>query len=246
MTTICWNKNELVADSRVSYFDEAGKKLSHTDNEVCKIYAPTSFYVDGDVVKAIAISGTDRLISILSKLNDNNVVPDTDIVVVKDFQDPAFYVQFAALIKMKSFLIIVGTASNYLLEMVPRNGGGIIWTLQKVQKDDYILAGTGAEEILAAMKDEKKLGGEVTLDDFKKTSARKIVQLGIVCDPYSGGNLRVWCEEHGHRVVEVDPPVHVAKQFADEQPDSRLPVGGDFDAELDRRLDAFLAEKRAA
>lgn len=246
MTTICWNKNELVADSRVTYFDESGKKLSHVDHEVCKIYAPTTFTVDADVVKAIAISGTDRLITILSKLNSESVVPGTDIAVVKDLKDPAFYNQFAALIKMESWLIVVACESNHLVKMTPREDGGIDWVIYTVAKDEYILAGTGATEILKAINDENKLGSRVTLDDLKTKSARQIVQLGIVCDPFSGGKLRVWSEANGHQVVDLDPVVFVGKQFADEQPDGYLPVVGEDDEELDRRLAAYMAEKQAA
>lgn len=246
MTTICWNKNELVADSRVTYFDEAGKKLSHTDNEVCKILAPTTLNVEGDAVKAIAISGTDRLISILTKLNSESVVPGTDIAVVKDLNNPEFYNQFAALIKMKSWLIVIATKENHLVEMTPREDGGINWVLFTVQKDEYILAGSGATEIVAAIQNKNKLAGRITLESLKSRPARKIVQLGIICDPYSGGKMRVWKEEYGHQTVELDPPVFVAKQFADEQPDGHLPVEDEHEDELERRLQVYLAEKQAA
>ena len=246
MTTICWNQNELVADSRVTYFDEAGKKLSHADNEVCKILAPTTLNVEGDPVKAIAISGTDRLISILTKLNSEPVVPATDIAVVKDLKSPEFYNQFAALIKMKSWLIVVATEENHLVEMTPREDGGINWTLYTIAKDEYILAGSGATEIIAAIKDKNKLGDRIALEDLKSKPARMIVQLGIICDPYSGGQLRVWSEKDGHQTIELDPPVFVAKQFADEQPDGQLPVEDEHEDELERRLQVYLAEKQAA
>lgn len=246
MTTICWNKNELVADSRVTYFDESGKKLSHADHEVCKIYAPTTFTVGADVVKAIAISGTDRLITILSKLNDESVVPNTDIAVVKDLKDQAFYDQFGALIMMESYLIVVACENNYLVKMTPREEGGITWIVYTVSKDEHILAGSGAVEILKAINDENKLGSRVTMEDVKSKPARQIVQLGIVCDPFSGGKLRVWTEAEGHQVVDLDPVVFVSKQYADEQPDGYLPVTGNHDEELDRRLAAHLAEKQAA
>lgn len=244
MTTICWDGKELVADTRVTHYnadDSAVERVSH--GEIRKIIAPTTLTMEGAPVRAMAAAGDLRFLKAAMKLNEHDTNPDTGLPLIKEMTDDVFYGQFMAFIKIDAAAIVLTDEYSYLVT-IRMMGEDKRWEVLKYPRTHMSMIGTGVTAIQLAMQDPKKLG-DITLEDLFASSARKIVQLGIVADPHSGGNLDIWTQENGHNVTELDAPIQAAKNFADEQPDGMLPDGDGHDEELDRRLEAVVAQRAA-
>lgn len=241
MTTIVYNHGILAADSRATHYKDGSmtdiEKVSN--GEVCKIIAPTTLTLREDPIQAIGVAGDLVLLTALNYINDHDTIETTGAVMVRDIAEPAFYDQFAALVKTESFLVLVGKALNYIVSLTPDEGGAL-WKIEAAEKSQCIIVGTGA---IAVKENLKRYNGkrELTMDDIMRAPARKIVQLAIVCDPHSGGDLKMWSEEQGHYESRLDPLVQAGKEIADTLPGGAFPVDYD-DAVLDKQIFARSAE----
>lgn len=263
MTTIAFDGKELVADSRCYQvvLDENGQHssqlLDKQDGAICKIVVPKTIMLKGEPVLAIGVAGDANVIAGLQYLDNRVEDMGKDVVTgepvpwtyCKELTEEKFYSPFMLGLQTVTQLLAVTAKSFALIEMarVPGTNAGK-WCFQLFNREEgkacWAMIGTGLIALQEALKVPEKLG-RLTMQDVQQKSARKCVQLGIVCDKLSGGPMKVWSQESGIVTVELDAPIEVAKGFADEQPDGQLPLGDEYDEELDRRLEALVAERAA-
>lgn len=225
MTTICFDGKELVADSRITKVDldknqrmiapATMAEVNVVGNDQGKIVELKSFTLDGDQVLAVAVSGDVRVIEGLRILDGLDEYLGNK--VMKDMFTTEFFGQYNDLACV-THLIIVGRTKWASATMQARPDGSLVdYTIQMFDRAQggWAMAGSGYLQTLEAIKHPKKINHGITLESMKTKSARKCVTLGIICDPTSGGPLRVWSEENGLTVEPIAPAAQVIKEHAE-------------------------------
>lgn len=227
MTTICFDGKELVADSRVSKLDVdhnqriiAPVKLGDITiigNDVAKIVTPKNFTLDGDQVLAVAIAGDARIMASLQYMDEHDLIPGNDgkkLTVNREMYGDAFYGQFSDL-SCTTELIIVGARKWAHAKMTARPDSSFVdYEIGIFHRDGtgWAMGGSGYLSIQEAIKHPNMMNNGITLESMRTKSARKNVTLGIICDPMSGGPLRVWTEENGIESFEIEAGAEVVKE----------------------------------
>src|SRR6185312_14653221 len=257
MTTICFDGKELVADSRMCVADVDENKrilpihsleqVKVRNNDAVKIIEPKHFTLDGEPVLAVAVAGDGRLMASLTHIDEHDEINGK--VVVREFYSDAFFGQYSDL-SCESELIVVAKSKWAAIKMNPHPADSLVdydYTINLFERDDalqWTMSGSGYAATMEAIKHPNFSTTGITAESLKRKNARKCVTLGIICDAFSGGPLRVWSEDSGVSVVEIDAGAQVLKEYmeANQYKEGTPPI--DEVSALKRR-DEILAERAA-
>lgn len=222
MTTICFDGQELVADSRVTFVDTDENDVAildqviGKDDTLVKIVEPKTFTLQGEPVLAIGVAGDCRIPEAFLQLDARTEYQGQPIV--KEIHNEAFFGQWKDLhcevqfiVVSRSFWAIGAMQANEDRSLVNFN----LQLYSRGPTQQWAMIGSGP----AAIQKQLTLGlfpEEVTLADIQAKSARKCVQLGIICDPMSGGPLTVWSDATGVEIVELEIEPQVMKDLLEE------------------------------
>jgi hypothetical protein len=218
MTTICFDGKELVADSRVTTVDLDddnraifGKVTGKRDTLV-KIVEPKNFTLNGEQVLAIGVAGDARIPAAFVNLDDLDEYQGFPIV--KEIHCKEFFTQWADLYCRVDMIVISKSfwAVGWMNATDDRKT--VLFHMDLFKRDDakqWAMIGSGFQATQLNMQNDG-----IPAEAWQARSARECVQMGIVCDPMSGGPLRVWSDETGLQVVEVDAEVEAMKEILEE------------------------------